>query len=200
MSEKENFYTLEYGNSDGAIKFGSLESGVSKVSGEVISDVKLQGSYEGHYLTLDKDGPREGWTVARCPGSFNVTCGEYAQGPGSENSFMVIAKSGDIVIRAEDGDIRFEGRNVEIVASGSNNEKGTCNITANEEIKLNSKKVTIDAEVAWKFISSGVGQIVCRTSMQMYSGFTKCVSAGSANIPSKYGGKDTKTIVDEAFQ
>jgi hypothetical protein len=32
--------------------------------GEVISDVKLQASYEGHYITLDKDGPREGWTVS----------------------------------------------------------------------------------------------------------------------------------------
>ena len=200
MSEKENFYTIEYGNSDGVLRFGSLETGVSELSGQVISDVKLNGSYEGHYITLDKDGIREGWTVARTPGCFNITAGEFFKGPGSENAFVVTAKNGDIVLKAENGDIRFEGRNIEIIANGSNNEKGTCNITANEEIKLNSKKVTIDAEVAWKFISSGVGQIACRTSMQMYSGFMKCVTGGSSTLPSKYNGKSTKEIADEAFQ
>jgi len=194
MSEKENFYTLEYGNSDGAIRFGSLESKLNGVQGEVISDVKLQASYEGHYITLDKDGPREGWTLARCPGTFDITASEYIEGPGKSNAFIVTAKGGDIVLKCENGDMRFEARNIELVANGADNKNGNVKIKANETINLNAKNVNIDAEVAWSFLSSGIGKIVCKTSMQMYAGFSKCVTAPSATNPSKYGGKSTKTV------
>jgi hypothetical protein len=197
--EKENFYTLEYGNSDGAIRFGSLESSLNGVKGEVISDVKLQGSYEGHYITFGKDGPREGWTLARCPGTFDITAGEYIEGPGKSNAFIVTAKGGDIVLKCENGDIRFEARNIELVANGPDNKNGNVKIKANETINLNAKNVNIDAEVAWSFLSSGVGRITCRTSMQMYAGFSKCVTASSSKKSSKLGGKDGKSVVKESF-
>jgi len=199
MSEKQNYYCIEYGNSDGTIRFGSLESSLNGIKGEVTSDVKLQASYEGHYISLDKDGPREGWTVSRCPGSYNITCGEYFDGPGSNNAFIVVAKQGDIVLNAENGDVRIVGRNVEIIGgqAAGDNKKGNVNIRANEQINLNAKVVNIDAENAWKFVSSGFGRITCKTSMEMYSGFSKCVTGASSLNPSKYGGKKTDKVVKE---
>lgn len=199
MSEKENYYTLEYGNSDGCIRFGSIESSSGSVRGEVVSDVKLQASYEGHYITLDKDGQREGWTVSRCPGTYSVTCGEFYEGPGKENAFIVIAKQGDIVLKAENGDIRMIARNIEVLADGPDNDRGVIKMKANESITLNSKNVFIDSEVSMKFVSSGLGEIACRTSMQLYAGFIKSVTGASAINPSKYGGKDTKKVVEEYF-
>lgn len=199
MTEKINYYSLEYGNSDGSIRFGTLETQLNDIAGEVISDVKLQASYEGHYITLDKNGPREGWTVARCPGTFSITSGEFFDGPGSENAFIVVAKQGDIVLNAENGDVRIIGRNVEIKSgqAAGNNVAGNVNIYANEQINLNSKVINLDAENAWKILSSGIGRITCKTTMEMYAGFTKCVTAASAVNPSKLGGKSTTQVVKE---
>ncbi len=195
--EKQNYYTVEYGNSDGAIRFGSLESSLQGVKGEVTSDVKLQGSYEGHYISLDKDGVREGWTLARCPGSFSITCGEYFEGPGKGNAFIVDAKSGDLVLNAGNGDIRIIGRNIELIANGEDNKNGNITLTANETIQLNGKNVNIDAEAAWKFLSSGIGNITCKTGLQMCATFSKCVTGGSSLNSSKYGGKNSMTVVKE---
>lgn len=195
--EKQNYYGLEYGNSDGAIRFGSLESSVSGVKGEVTADVKLQASYEGHYISLDKDGQREGWTVMRCPGTFSVTTGEYIEGPGKGNAFIVEAKSGDIVLKADNGDVRIISRNIELIANGPDNKNGNVNITANESINLNGKNVNIDAEAAWKFVSSGIGNITCKTALQMYASFSKCATGASSLNPSKYGGKTTQAVVKE---
>ena len=195
--EKQNYYTIENGGSDGAIRFGSLESSLNGVKGEVTSDVKLQASYEGHYITLDKDGVREGWTLARCPGTFSITSGEYIEGPGKGNAFIVDAKSGDIVLNAGNGDIRIIGRNIELIANGPDNKNGNVTVTANETIQLNGKNVNIDAEAAWKFISSGIGNITCKTGLQMYSTFSKCVTGSSSLNPSKYGGKSTLAVVKE---
>jgi hypothetical protein len=199
MTEKVNYYSLEYGNSDGSIRFGTLETQLNDIAGEVISDVKLQASYEGHYITLDKDGPREGWTVARCPGAFTITSGEFFDGPGSENAFIVVTKQGDIVLNAENGDVRIIGRNVEIIGgqAAGTNVVGNVNITANEQINLNAKVINLDAENAWKILSSGIGRITCKTTMEMYAGFTKCVTSASAVIPSKLGGKSTTQVVKE---
>ena len=199
MTEKVNYYSLEYGNSDGSIRFGTLETQLNDIAGEVISDVKLQASYEGHYISLCKDGPREGWTVARCPGAFTITSGEFFDGPGKENAFVVITKQGDIVLNAENGDVRIIGRNVEIIGgqAAGNNVAGNVNISTNEQINLNAKVINLDAENAWKILSSGIGRSTCKTTMEMYAGFTKCVTSASAVIPSKLGGKSTTQVVKE---
>ena len=199
MTEKVNYYSLEYGNSDGSIRFGTLETQLNDIAGEVISDVKLQASYEGHYISLCKDGPREGWTVARCPGAFSITSGEFFDGPGKENAFVVITKHGDIVLNAENGDVRIIGRNVEIIGgqAAGNNVAGNVNISTNEQINLNAKVINLDAENAWKILSSGIGRSTCKTTMEMYAGFTKCVTSASAVIPSKLGGKSTTQVVKE---
>ena len=199
MTEKVNYYSLEYGNSDGSIRFGTLETQLNDIAGEVISDVKLQASYEGHYISLCKDGPREGWTVARCPGAFSITSGEFFNGPESENAFVVVAKQGDIVLHAENGDVRILGRNIEICGgeSAANNVTGNVNISTNEQINLNAKVINIDAENAWKILSSGMGKITCKTAMEIYSGFAKCVTSASAMNPSKLGGKSTTQVVKE---
>ena len=199
MTEKINYYCLEYGNSDGSIRFGTLETQLNDIAGEVISDVKLQASYEGHYISLCKDGPREGWTVARCPGSFTITSGEFFDGPGKGKAFVVVAKQGDIVLNAENGDVRISGRNVEILGgqAAGGNDAGNVNISANEQINLNAKVINLDAENAWKILSSGMGRITCKTAMEIYSGFSKCVTSASAMNPSKLGGKSTTQVVKE---
>jgi len=197
--EKENYYTTELGGSDGSIRFGSLECALNGVKGEVISDVKLQGSYEGHYITLDKDGPREGWTLMRCPGSLDITAGEYIEGPGKSHAVTITAKGGDIVVKCENGDMRFEARNIEFVANGPDGKNGNFKVKANETINFNAKNVNIDAEVAWSFLSAGAGKITCRTSMQMYAGFSKCMTASSSKKSNKFGGKDGTSVVKDSF-
>ena len=59
---------------------------------------------------------------------------------------MLEAKNGDIVIKASNGRIRMEALDVDIIAQGPNNERGTINIRSNESINLNSKSIVCNAK------------------------------------------------------
>ena len=47
-----------------------------------------------HYMTMDADAHRTGWTILRCPGAFNVKAGDDI--PYNSNSIYFEAINGDI--------------------------------------------------------------------------------------------------------
>ena len=67
---KKTYTTVKYSNDHGSISFGHIHK-----RADVISDVMLRGSDGEHFLSLDKDGQRKGWTTSMCPGNFQVECG-----------------------------------------------------------------------------------------------------------------------------
>lgn len=195
MTSKKNYQSIEYGTKDGDIKFGHIHSGTSELKGDVISDVMLQASNPLHYMTMDKDGNREGWTINRCPAVYQIKCGDTVDGKAP--AFVLDAKNGDIVIKASNGRIRMEALDIDMIANGPDNTRGTINIQSNESINLNTKNVNINGKASARFVTSGVGEITCNTSLKMYAGLSKCVTNSSAVNPSKYGGENTKSIVDK---
>ena len=197
MSQKKNYHTIEYGNKDGDIKFGHIHSGNTDLKGDVISDVMLQASDPLHYMTMDKDGTRPGWTSSRCPAVYQIKCGDNVA--GDDIAYMLEAKNGDIVIKASNGRIRMEALDVDIIAQGPNNERGTINIRSNESINLNSKSIVCNAKSSARFLSSGVGEISFDTSAKLYFGLAKCATNSSAKNPSKYGGQSSQELVDNRY-
>lgn len=188
MSEKTNFGTLYYGNKDGTIRFGHLHpSSENSEKASVTSGVMLQALHSLHYMTMDIDGNRNGWTLNRCPGTFEIKCNDN----GEKVGFYLEALYGDIILKAPNGRIRLEAPNIDIRADGKDNKNGVINIDSNESINVNTKNFTLKTNASMKFLSSGQGEIVANTSLKTMAGFIRCVtsSVSKTSKDSKYGGR-----------
>ena len=64
---KSNYSAITYGNNHGSLSFGKIHK-----RADVTSDVMLQASDGEHFMSMDKDGPRKGWTTFMGPGNFQV--------------------------------------------------------------------------------------------------------------------------------
>ena len=192
MTQKKNFWTQVISAMNGAISFGALSP-----QEDVTSSIELKALDGRHFLSLDEDGPRTGWTIMNAPGATMIHTGEdlAAVPEGSDppvgicekEAFVVIAENGDIQLKAANGKVRIEGHDVEIVANGTVINKevsyGKFWVNANESIKLDSKNVTVDGKQSLKLISSGLITIGGGLSTQIFSPLIYGVSA--ATIPKK---------------
>ena len=59
-----------------------------------------------------------------------------------------------------------------------------------DRIKLESKNIVIDASSAFKIASTGLGEIVANSTLEMYSSMIRGVTDSVALRDSKVGGKD----------
>jgi len=161
MSEKKNFWAQEIGAQNGVIKFGSLSP-----DGDVTASWSVTGCDGRHFITLDEDGQRTGWTTMNAPGVIQIQSGEdlltideSASGGRknkcAETAIIMNAENGDIVIRARNGKLRFEGLDIEFVAKGGANE-GKFKVKAYEDLKLDSKNITIDGTTSISLVSTGI--------------------------------------------
>ena len=164
MSEKGdkcNYWAQEIGTQNGVIKFGALSP-----QGDVTCSVQIVGLDGRHFINMDEDGKRKGWTTVNAPGAFQINAGEdliqINEGGGEgrknkveQNGIFINAENGDVTIRARNGKLRLEGLDIEMVATG-NSPEGVCWVRANETIKLDSKNVTIDGKQSFKLLSTGL--------------------------------------------
>lgn len=183
MSEKKTSRKIEYGNSDGQIMFGHLHGSKSNVQ----SDIMLQASDPLHYMTMDKDGERTGWTQNRCPNVWEVKCGDKTK--PTAPAFYVETINGDIILKATNGRIRLQALDIDLIATGPDSKRGVIDIRSNQAINLDSNKIDIKAKTSLKMVSSGAGEMAFNQSLKMYAGFSQCItgSVGKAGKDSKYG-------------
>lgn len=184
MSEKINYCTLYYGNKDGNIRFGHLHpNSEDSEQSNVTSSVMLQAYNSLHYMSMDMDGNRTGWTLNRCPGTFEIKCNDN----GEKVGFYLESLYGDIILKAPNGRIRLEAPNIDIRADGKNNKNGVINIDSNESVNINTKNFTLKSRASMKFLSSGQGEIVTNTSLKLVGGFVRCITSSVSKT-----GKDSK--------
>jgi hypothetical protein len=137
-------------------------------------------------MTFESDGNREGQTINRCTSTFEVKCGDTVKGDAP--AFIVEALSGDIILMAKNGNIRMEAsKNILIKASGSGNDIGNINIEANERVNIIAKEVNINGKQAARFITSGIGEITCKTALNIQASACSAASAVSKGNPDKFG-------------
>ena len=107
MSEKGdkcNYWAQEIGTQNGVIKFGALSP-----QGDVTCSVQIVGLDGRHFINMDEDGKRKGWTTMNAPGAFQINAGEdliqISEGGGGrknkveQNCIFMNAENGDITIR-----------------------------------------------------------------------------------------------------
>jgi hypothetical protein len=183
-TSKKNYTAIRYGNDHGSVSFGHIHK-----DGAVTSDVLLQGSDGRHGLTMDKDGPRKGWTTLTSPGNLSIKAG--LDNTEAQDTIFINAENGNIDIIATNGKIRLQGTDIELIAVGEGGSKGNVRIKANENIEIDAdNKVLINAKAMYKLATAGKAEIVANSAMTIYSSVIRGVSDAVANKDSKVGGQD----------
>ena len=172
MSEKKNYWTQASGTQDALIQFGGVSS-----EKDVTSSFKVRALDGRHFFTMDQDGQRKGWTTLVSPGATQIITGEdLVKG---QNAIFVEAENGDIIIKATDGNIRFEGDKIDFVARDS------FSVEAHNKVDINSNNVNIDARARMRITARQFLLIDAPCGMQILSKIIQGVSAAT-DRPTSY--------------
>jgi len=180
MAERKNYHTIRYGNRSGEIQFGHIHSD------NVLSAAMLRSGYDPlHYITLDSTGEdhRKNGTIARSTGSFQVQAGDNVQ--KGKPGIYLDAVSGDIVIKASSGNVRIEGINVTVKATGADNQNGNIQLDANEKIIAKAQTIDINSKVSTKIFSEKSVECIGKAVLNIYGGMIDCADGATEVIGSK---------------
>ena len=180
-SVKYNYTAIGWGNDHGAISFGSIH-----LRADVTSDILLQASDGEHFFSMDKDGPRKGWTTSMSPGNFQVECGSNRA--KADDTCMINAKNGNIDIIATNGKIRLQADSIEMFACGAGDE-GNVQIVAMETASMFATKVIVTSKVNTKIMSTGITEVIANSCLKMYGSIISGVTDAVAVKDSKVGGQ-----------
>ena len=172
MSEKKNYWTQAIGTQDALIQFGGVSS-----EKDVTSSFKVRALDGRHFFTMDQDGQRKGWTTLVSPGATQIITGEDLE--KGQNAIFVEAENGDIIIKATDGNIRFEGDKIDFVARDS------FSVEAHNKIDINSNNVNIEARARMRITARQFLLVDAPCGMQILSKIIQGVSAATAR-PTSY--------------
>ena len=189
-SAKQNYTAIKYGNNQGSIAFGQIHK-----QGDVTSSVMLETPDGEHQLSLDLDGERTGWTVSTSPGNFQVECGSANK--EAEDSCVINAKNGNILITATNGKIRMQGTDIELVAVGEGGAKGNIKMNATESIVTDSKKLLMTAKSFYRIASPQTGEVVANGVLKLYSSIIRGVTDAVAVKDSKVAGQRFQKQMNE---
>ena len=179
---KQNYTAIRYGNDHGSISFGVIHK-----PGDVTAGVKLQTHEGDHTFFMDKDGPRKGWTTSLSPGNFQVQCGERKE--EAEDSMILNALNGNIIICASNGKIRLQATDIELIAVGEGGAKGNIRLDATENISTSSKSFKINSVNSLSFNSPSNMEIAANGVLTLYGSVIRGVTDACAVKDSKNGNK-----------
>ena len=174
MSEKKNFWNQVISAMNGSITFGKLSP-----EGDVTSSVAIEARDGRHFMCFDEDGPRTGYTLMSAPCSTFIHSGEDLE--QEQEAIMILAKNGDIHLKATNGKIKLEALDIELIANG-NAPHGVIWANGYETLKLDSKNVTIDGKQSCKVMTSGLMTIRGGLGTQMLSPLIEGVSAAMSKL------------------
>lgn len=180
---KQNYTAVRYGNDHGSISFGHIHK-----QGDVTTSCIIHAPDGRHQFSLDHDGQRKGWTTSTSPGNFQVECG--SDNDEAQDSLMLNAKNGNILIVATNGKIRMQATDIELVAVGEGGEKGNIKMTATENVYVDSKKILMNAKNHFKLVSPGSGEVVANSVLKMYGSIIRGVTDACSKKDSKVGGQN----------
>jgi len=126
------------------------------------------------------------------PGSTFIHSGEDLK--KEQEAIMILAKNGDIHLKATNGKIKLEALDIELIANG-NAPQGVIWANAYETLKLDSKNVTIDGKQSLKLMTSGLMTIRGGLGTQLLTPLLEGVSRALTKDKLPEPGKtDTRSI------
>ena len=189
---EKNYTSLCIGQNE---KGGVFLGGISK-DGATTFAVKLENKQDGeHQLTLDI-GPDELRSSTTCtsPGRLTLTCGRYPwiddrKEKEALDSCMITAEHGNIVIRAENGKIRMEATDIELVTKGEGETRGHLKMDIEETVDLKCKKLITSSQVFTKMCSAGDFETAANGVLSTYASLISNITDAVFGKPSKFGGQ-----------
>lgn len=181
MSLSENLETKDVRTKDGNLRFGHIHKD------QVKSSIMMQAQGGLEYISIDQTSPRTGWITSRCRGRYNVIAGDNI----SEGDIAIYMNScgskglsrGNIEIITK-GVFKVNAKDIQLIATGTDNSTGRITLKSNEEIKLTSKQININADQAMSLFSDGEINTTAKNIMKMTAGsFQKMSSASVLKSP-----------------
>ena len=171
MSEKTNYWTKKISAQDACIIFGGISP-----EKDVRSSFQVKALDGRHFFTMDQDGQRKGWTTLVSPGTTQIKSGLDLK--AGQNAIFVEAENGDIIVKATDGNIRFEGDKIEFVA------RQEFNVEAHNKIDINSQNINIDARARMRVRANQFLSVDAPCGIEILSGIIKGVSCATKEFNS----------------
>ena len=166
MSEKTNYWSQKISAQDASIIFGGISP-----EKDVRSSFMVKALDGRHFLTMDQDGQRKGWSTLVSPGCLQMKCGlDFKEG---QNAYFLEAENGDIVIKAANGNIRFEGDKIDFVA------RKEFNVESHGKIDVNAQNINVEARFGMKIKASSFLNVNAPCGMEIISGIIRGVSCAS---------------------
>lgn len=180
MAETKNYRAIRYGNQNGEVKFGHVHQD------ETLSAAMLRsGTDPLHYITLDSTGDdtRKNSTICRSKGSFQVKAADDVI--KGKVGIYLDSVNGDIVLRAPNGRIRLEAVNIDMKATGENDENGNITIEGNSKVIINAPTIDVNSSVSSKFFSENTVELIGRSILNIYGGMIDVADGATAVKGSK---------------
>jgi len=181
---KETFESLTWSNRFGALTLGTLNlAGQGGLESDVLSGIGLQAANSLHYMQMENDGPRKGWTVNRTPGVWELKCADSVK-EGEIGAYMHV-ENGDLVLKAPNGRIRLQAVDIDLRADGYNQKTGVINIDSNNEVKITTETFKVKSENGISLFSPQAIDIVSNTAMNLASNFVGGFTSAAAQFGAK---------------
>ncbi len=179
------YYAIHTNN--GSIELGKLKlasPSSDNLNASVTTGVHLQAKDALHYMAMENDGPRQGWTLNRSPGPYQILCATNtsAKSPSEENGFgfVLYAENGDVVISAPKGRIRLSALDIDIRAEGYDNKTGTINLDANQSVNIDAPRFNAKTSVGVRISSTSNISIVANGTLKYIGNFQEGLTAASS--------------------
>ena len=171
MSEKTNYWTKKISAQDACIIFGGISP-----EKDVRSSFQVKALDGRHFFTMDQDGQRKGWTTLVSPGTTQIKSGLDLK--AGQNAIFVEAENGDIIVKATDGNIRFEGDKIDFVA------RKEFNVESHGKIDINAQNINIDARARMRVRANQFLSVDAPCGIEILSGIIKGVSCATKEFNS----------------
>ena len=175
-------------------KGGIYLGGISK-DGAVTNAIKLENKQDGeHQFCLEISNNRRSCTTSTSPGRLSMDCGRYPWIDDREekealDSCLIHAHNGNIVIRAENGKIRMEATDIELVTKGEGETRGHLKLNIEETIDVECKKLVTSSKVLTKLCSAGDFEEAASGVLSTFASLINNVTDAVQCKPSKFGGQ-----------
>ena len=171
MSEKTNYWTKKISAQDACIIFGGISP-----EKDVRSSFQVKALDGRHFFSMDQDGQRKGSSPLVQPGTTQIKSGLDLK--AGQNAIFVEAENGDIIIKATDGNIRFEGDKIDFVA------RQEFNVESHSKIDINAQNINIDARARMRVRANQFLSVDAPCGIEILSGIIKGVSCATKEFNS----------------
>ena len=125
---------------------------------------------KSQYLAFLNSGKLKGGTVNRCPGVYQIRCGDK---PVNDTAFVLHADNGDIIIGAPNGRIRMFAQSIDMIASGPDNKTGYINILSNTSVEIKTPTIIATASVEANITGEKKVNIASRDEVKVTGNFNE---------------------------